>query len=229
MSEHIPPKFCQIHLANMEHGLARVLAVLALSPQRVSELTGIQFDTAYEEGLDYFRAALLVTPEGKQFSLRQHHRSPHQGRTELVGSERSPDPVADLMQFMEALQISTEHLAWCPSVLAGGFRQLPASEGKAWPWRLLAVLALLPRHITDATGIVFEAQDARGQEDLSALVICTERGMQSLLRHRPPPLARIELLGPESSCDPKGDLEAFLAVTKISRVYLSWSIDKKCE
>lgn len=109
---NVRPKFHQIHLADMEHGLAKVFAVFALSPKEITQLTGIQFDTAREGDFDYVRAALLVTDSGQQFSLRCYFRGPLPNLTELVGSERSKDMQGDLKKFLEALEIPQEHLLW---------------------------------------------------------------------------------------------------------------------
>lgn len=96
----------------MEHGLARVFAVFTLSPKEITQLTGIQFDTAREGDFDYVRAALLVTDSDVQFSLRCYFRGPFPNLTELVGSERSKDMQGDFKIFLEALEIPQEHLLW---------------------------------------------------------------------------------------------------------------------
>ncbi len=111
-NQRMTKKFSQIHLADMEHGLARVLAVYALSPEQISQLTGIQFDTAREGDFDYVLAALLLTHGGRQFALRCYHRGPFPNRTELVGSERSRSPDEDVKEFLEALGIPRAHLLW---------------------------------------------------------------------------------------------------------------------
>jgi hypothetical protein len=105
-------RFRQLHLADMEHGLAQTYAVFDLTPKQISDLTGIRFDTAREGDFDYVLGALLETPGGKQFSLRRYYHSPFQGRTELIGSESSQNRKLDLAEFLEALQIPDHFVLW---------------------------------------------------------------------------------------------------------------------
>jgi len=98
----------------MEHGLAKMIGVIGLSPKRITDMTGVVFETAYEGDFGYVLAALMVTDSGKQFSLRQYYTSMRKygDRTELIGSERSSDPAGDLAEFLCALGLGREYLAW---------------------------------------------------------------------------------------------------------------------
>src|SRR5688500_1505489 len=95
-------KFKQLHLGEMEFGLAKELAVLKLSPGQLSKLKAIRFEVIKDD-LDYAHAALLVTTDGQQFALRSYFRGPHPDKTELIGQERSPEPECDVRKFLDAL------------------------------------------------------------------------------------------------------------------------------
>jgi len=104
-------RFKQLHLGDMEFGLAKELAVFSLSPQALSELRGIRFELTKDD-LDYVYAALLATEDDQQFALRSYLRGPHSDKTELVGNECSMQPQADLKKFLAALQIPDEVILW---------------------------------------------------------------------------------------------------------------------
>jgi hypothetical protein len=106
--------FIQIHLADMEHGLAKTFGIISLSPKRIAEMTGVPFETAYEDGCGYVLAALMVSDKGKQISLRQYYqgRLAYPDRTELIGSERSRNPAGDTAEFLRFLGLGREFLAW---------------------------------------------------------------------------------------------------------------------
>ena len=103
--------FRQIHLGDMEMGLAKPLAAIDLPPERITELSGVQFELARDD-LDYLKGALLETDSGKQFALRCYIRGPFPMRTELVGSENSKDSRADADRFLELLKIPEEAVLW---------------------------------------------------------------------------------------------------------------------
>jgi hypothetical protein len=104
----------QIHLGDMEYGLARMIAVIGLSPAQISEMSGVVFETACEAGFGYFLGALLIDNKGRQFCLRQYYlcQKKFPDQTELIGSERSMDTVADLGEFLDELGIHEEYVLW---------------------------------------------------------------------------------------------------------------------
>jgi hypothetical protein len=104
-------KFQQLHLGDMERGLAKELAVYALSPPEITELIGVKFEIT-QDNLDYCKAALLATADGQQFALRSYFRGPRPDVTELIGSERSLQPEADLKKFLNALELPKESVLW---------------------------------------------------------------------------------------------------------------------
>lgn len=203
----------------MERGLARTLAVIGLSPAKITDLAGIKFETA-NDGFQYLHAALLVTNDGKQFALRQYYKSPNRDATELIGSENSYDLVADLQLFLTALGLKEAALIWSPSIMRHRFQQLPPGEEGNSEGTLLAVFSLLPRHISEATGIVFNSSDPKPSV-LRALIV-TKNGTKFLLRSLSPSDARMELFSVPGHVDRGGAVEEFLEATEISRDHISW-------
>ncbi|PYI88484.1 MAG: hypothetical protein DME26_03540 [Verrucomicrobia bacterium] len=102
-------KFRQIHLGDMELGLAQELALYGLSPAKITALTGITFEVTQDD-FDYCKGALLTTIDGQQFALRSYYRGPKPGLTELIGSRLSKDPKGDARKFIDALGIPLEHV-----------------------------------------------------------------------------------------------------------------------
>lgn len=210
----------------MEHGLAVVFAVFALSPNQISGLTGIRFDTAKEGDFDYVLAALLVTEDGKQFALRCYHRGPYPNRTELVGSERSQNPLRDLERFIGVLGIPRKHLLWQLAGLSGAFKQINLADMEPGFGRRLAVLSLLPRHIGDVTGLTFETMGKSGAGHGLAALVETKDGRQFLLRQGLQKEASntTEIVGSLGSTNPVRDLGDFMDLLGLTKDYLLWSI-----
>jgi len=102
-------KFRQIHLGDMEVGLAEELALYCLSPAQITALTGITFEITQDD-FDYCKGALLTTLDGQQFALRSYHRGPKPGITELIGSRLSQDRKGDARKFIDALGIPLVHV-----------------------------------------------------------------------------------------------------------------------
>ena len=102
--------FKQLHLGDMEHGLAKTIAVLALEPSEVSLRTGLTFETTRDD-LDYLQAVLFQTNDGGQFALVRHQHSPASG-TDLLVNERTIDLGGALEMALSALKIASAELKW---------------------------------------------------------------------------------------------------------------------
>lgn len=102
--------FKQLHLGDMEHGLAKPIAVLALEPGELSLRTGLRFETTRDD-LDYLQAALFQTAKGSQFALVRHHHAPNSG-TDLLANERTVDLGLALEEALSALEIASTELTW---------------------------------------------------------------------------------------------------------------------
>lgn len=102
--------FKQLHLGDMEHGMAKTLAVLNMEPKELSQRTGLQFEVTRDD-LDYLQAALFQTAKGTQFALVRHQHSPSPG-TDLLANERTKDLNGALEEALAALSISWVDLKW---------------------------------------------------------------------------------------------------------------------
>jgi hypothetical protein len=103
-------QFEQLKLDQMEHGLARPIAVLAVEPPELTTKLGIQFESSKDD-LDKLDAALLRLPNGMQFALVRHHHAPNPG-TDLLVNERRADIAGALEAALEALGMNFDAVTW---------------------------------------------------------------------------------------------------------------------
>lgn len=103
--------YTQIHLGDMEHGIAKIYAVLDATPEMLAQELGITFEIT-RDGLDYCKAALLLTTNGKQFAFRNYYRTHLSNKVEIVGSEKASEPHRDLVEFLDATHISRTKILW---------------------------------------------------------------------------------------------------------------------
>jgi hypothetical protein len=102
--------FTRLHLGDMEHGLAKPIAVLALEPKEITERTGLKFETTRDD-LDYLEGALFSTAKGMQAALVRHHHAPNPG-TALLVNERTNDLNMALEDALAALGFDVTDLTW---------------------------------------------------------------------------------------------------------------------
>src|SRR2546430_13226602 len=102
--------FTQLPLDAMQHGLAKPIARVQLSPFQISQKLGIHF-VSTQDDLDELDAALIRTQSGRQLAFVRHKDQPLPG-TDIVTNERSEDVTADLIEGMQTLSISRNDLSW---------------------------------------------------------------------------------------------------------------------
>lgn len=199
----------------MEFGLCRVLAVIGLSPQQLSQKTGLVFETAKEDGVGYVLAALAVTNEGKQFALRQYAASKRTNpdKTELIGSENSLDPIADLRSFLNILKLRPNYLTWYPSLFEGRYSQEKV-DIQSPPAGILIAKVILPETvIAELTGLVF--QDFLNDSLKRRAAVIRIGASTFLLNCKQTQLSSICEVSSFNETDKAAALSSFLSATKI--------------
>ncbi|MGB8353864.1 MAG: hypothetical protein WCD79_08270 [Chthoniobacteraceae bacterium] len=102
--------FEQLYLGDIERGLAKSIAVLALEPKDITKKTGIKFEITKDD-LDYLDAALIRSSSHKQYGLIRHHHAPF-GGVEIVTNEKSQTLANDLDEVLNILGLAAADLNW---------------------------------------------------------------------------------------------------------------------
>ena len=93
--------------------LTRSVAMLRQDPEQLERVAGLAFRTGHDD-LDALQWAQVVGLTGKRYALLRHLHSPQSG-TEIVTSESSSDPSADVRDVLKALALSEKDLVWTAS------------------------------------------------------------------------------------------------------------------
>ncbi len=102
--------FTQLPLSEMPHGIARPVALLDATPESLAKALGITFERTRDD-LDELDAALIQLDTGLFFALSYHLNAPVKG-VEIVNSEKSVTPYADLDLALSTLETASAHLLW---------------------------------------------------------------------------------------------------------------------
>lgn len=100
----------QIHLGDVDGGLAKPIAVFSLEPTELTARTGIKFEVTRDD-LDYLQAAIFETPTGGKFALIRHQHAPNSG-TELLVDEKTENLRLALDEAMSVLEMNPSELQW---------------------------------------------------------------------------------------------------------------------
>ena len=92
-------------------GIDRAAAAFSTTPEALSARTGLQFEPGVGN-LDYYRAAGVRLPSGRQVELVWHERSPVPALELRV--DAADDPAAACQEVMGALGIQASEVSWVP-------------------------------------------------------------------------------------------------------------------
>jgi len=134
-------EFTQLPLEAMQHGLAKPVARVRLSPFEISTRLGINF-VSTQDDLDDLDAALIRTMSGRQVAFVRHKDQPLPG-TDIVINERSEDPTADLIEAMKVLSVGKADLTWKHPDIDLSRIALSHSITNAWSTFLSAIRSTL--------------------------------------------------------------------------------------
>lgn len=87
--------------------------MLRQDPEQLERVAGLAFRTGHDD-LDALKWAQVVGLTGKRYALLRHLHSPQSG-TEIVTTESSSDPSADVRDVLKALALSEKDLVWTAS------------------------------------------------------------------------------------------------------------------
>ena len=97
--------------AEYSWGICKPIAGLRMLPDEFTRRFGVSFiDTDFENGLGDVKAALVETSSGRRFGLIHYVYHPEPRGIAVWAHERSPDPVADVRDFIEAFGLARSDL-----------------------------------------------------------------------------------------------------------------------